>query len=196
MSETKKPSFLRRKYVINFKFQSAFIRKSFFIAGLMIISQYVALQYIFARFNIYGETLPYDLKRKFYEFLNPQYDTINQTFLVLGLITSISIVVWGLIQSHRIAGPLHNIKLRLKKISKATTTSDLTGFESTQFRRSDYFHELADEYNKALQNLKNLAKNEIMKNEKPETPEEQLLNNTSQEKVIALKTYTDKNKAA
>jgi hypothetical protein len=65
--------------------------------------------------------------------------------------------MWGVFQSHRIAGPLHNLKLKLQKIRQLKDISEINLIEETQFRRSDYFHELADEYNKTIHHLKDVV---------------------------------------
>lgn len=155
-SPQKRPSVWRRKYVVNFKFQAAFIRKSLFIAGLILGVQWFALQYIFLRFNIYADSLSYDSSKLFYDFLNDQSMMLNQTFLWMCLFTPICIFLWGVFQSHRIAGPLHNLKIKLHKIRQMKDVSDMSSIEETQFRRSDYFHELADEYNKTINHLKDV----------------------------------------
>jgi len=154
----KRPPLWKRTYFINSKFQRSFIKKTLVIAICMIIAQWVALQYIFVRFNIYGESLNYESKKKFYDFLSPQMNMINETFLWLGLITPLCLFLWGMFQSHRIAGPLHNLKIRLQRIRSITNLEDLTLLESTIFRRSDYFHEMAEEYNKTIDHLKAISK--------------------------------------
>lgn len=160
MQKTKgmRPPLWRRKYVVNFKFQAAFIRKALFVAGFILVSQWFALQYIFVRFNIYAEELSYDQRKQFYEFLSAQTMMLNQTFLWMCLFTPICIFLWGVFQSHRIAGPLYNLKSRLHKMREITDVNNFSQLEETQFRRSDYFHELADEYNKTINHLKVLVK--------------------------------------
>ncbi len=152
-----RPSMWRRKYVINFKFQAAFIRKALFIAGCILGAQWFALQYIFLRFNIYADSLSYDSSKLFYEFLNDQAMMLNHTFLWMCLFTPICIFLWGVFQSHRIAGPLHNLKNKLHKIRQLKDISEINMIEETRFRRSDYFHELADEYNKTIHHLKDIV---------------------------------------
>ena len=73
------------------------------------------------------------------------------------LFTPICIFLWGVFQSHRIAGPLHNLKIKLQKLRALKDISDINLIEETQFRRSDYFHELADEYNKTIHHLKDIV---------------------------------------
>lgn len=171
-----RPPLWRRKYVVNFKFQAAFIRKALFVAGFILVCQWFALQYIFVRFNIYAEELSYDQRKQFYEFLSAQTLMLNQTFLWMCLFTPICIFLWGVFQSHRIAGPLFNLKLRFHKIRQLKNTQELSNIEETQFRRSDYFHELADEYNKTISHLKNIIQE----------------NSISESKVVELKNYPKK----
>lgn len=82
---------------------------------------------------------------------------LNQTFLWMCLFTPICIFLWGVFQSHRIAGPLFNLKNKLHKIRQIKDISEISNLEETQFRRSDYFHELADEYNKTVNHLKDMV---------------------------------------
>jgi hypothetical protein len=149
-----RPPIHKRKYLVNFKFQADFIKKSLVVAAGLIIVQWCTLQIIFVRFNLYGEDLPHELKVKFYDILNHQIDMLNQSFLWMCILTPIILFVWGIFQSHRIAGPLHNIKLKLKEIRGFKNTEELTkNITETQFRRSDYFHELAKEYNETVKHL-------------------------------------------
>ena len=164
---SKQPSVWRRKYIINLDFQGSFIQKSLFIAFTINVIFYFALEFIFIKFNIYGESLQHDARVKFYTFLKDQKEILNLTFLYVGSITAFSIVLWGIFQSHRIAGPLFNLKLQLKKIRSAKDLKDLSEVGATKFRANDYFHDLAEEYNQSIQHINKLLSESLV--ETPDT---------------------------
>ncbi|MDH4469247.1 MAG: hypothetical protein QE271_14410 [Bacteriovoracaceae bacterium] len=166
---SKQPSVWRRKYIINLDFQGSFIQKSLFIAFTINVIFYFALEFVFIKFNIYGESLQHDARVKFYTFLKDQKEILNLTFLYVGSITALFIVFWGIFQSHRIAGPLFNLKLQLKKIKSAKNLKELSEVGVTKFRTSDYFHDLAEEYNQSIKHInKLLSENNVESLEQPE----------------------------
>jgi len=158
---SKQPSVWRRKYIINLEFQGAFIQKALFIAFAINVIFYFALEYIFIKFNIYGESLQHEARIKFYSFLKDQKQILNQTFIYVGSTTAIFIVIWGIFQSHRIAGPLFNLKLQFKKLKGAKSLEELAEISKTKFRTSDYFHDLAQDYNECVSHIEQLVKSKL-----------------------------------
>lgn len=180
----KRPALHKRKYVVNFAFQLAFIKKLFLVAMGITLCQWLALQYVFIKFNLYGEQLPYEQRKHFYDFLAPQVQTLNEAFIYMCIVSAIALIVWGTMQSHRIAGPLFRLRQTIKILMELKSWKDLEHIEMMQFRRNDYFHELAKEFNQALQRLKSL-KQETLETEEEESKE------IEENNVISLDQYQE-----
>lgn len=148
MKQTQKPKFYRRKYFINPKFQGSFIQLVIGIALLINLILYATNIFIFFKFNLYGETLDYESKQQFYSFFQDQISLLNQSFLIVGTIIFAIIFVFGLLVSHKVAGPLYNLTLQLKKLQSLDDLNNIHHITGTQFRKTDFFHEIATEYNK------------------------------------------------
>ncbi len=166
MSEksTKRPSFWKRKYYINPEFQGSFIQMVIGTALLINLVLYGANIFIFYKFNAYGESLNFDQKREFYNFFQSQILSLNKVFLICGGIVFGILVVYGLLMSHKVAGPLQNLKNQLKYIQKLEDLDNVHTLQSTHFRKTDYFQDMADEYNKALKQIQQLQWNSQKEN--------------------------------
>lgn len=176
----RKPTFWRRQYFINPEFQGSFIQMVIGTALLINLVLYGANIYIFFKFNAYGESLNFDQKRQFYEFFQNQILSLNKVFLISGAIVFAILVVYGLLMSHKVAGPVYNLELQLKKIQKLENLDNVHQLKATSFRKTDYFQDVAEEYNKALLNIQQLQWNEM----KGETPENEAVEDT--DNVIPL----------
>jgi methyl-accepting chemotaxis protein len=58
--------------------------------------------------------------------------------------------------SHRIAGPLFNLKMQLKRLKNSKNKEDLLNIPEAKFREHDFFHDLAHRYNEAIENVQNI----------------------------------------
>lgn len=174
----KKSFFWRRQYFINPEFQGSFIQMVIGAALLINLVLYGANIFIFFKFNAYGESLNYDQKKQFYEFFQNQILALNQVFVLCGGIVFGILIVYGLLMSHKVAGPLHNLQNQLKKLQKLDDLQNIHNIHGTNFRKTDYFQELAEEYNKALVQIQQLQWNEMKdKNLTNESVSEEFENN-------------------
>jgi len=109
---------------------------------------YLSQAYFFAEFQRMGVTLGLPPEHALFRFLAEQQGTLNQIFaIVAGVSFSLSLF-FGLVVSHRIAGPLYRMKGHMVRVALGTTRSEL------QFRDGDFFPELARAYNLQLRRLK------------------------------------------
>ncbi len=154
-----RPPFWKRKYYINAEFQGSFIQMVIGTALLINLILYGANIYIFYKFNAYGEALSFEQKREFYQFFQTQIVSLNQVFLICGGLVFGILVVYGLLMSHKVAGPLENLKIQFQKIQKLEDLENVHHLQSTCFRKTDYFRDMADEYNKALKQIQQLEWN-------------------------------------
>lgn len=143
MSE--KPPFYRRKFIINTDFQFPFIFRMIVINLLTMGMLFVGLYAIFYRFNFLGNEMGLESGHRYYEFVQEQFLMISVLFFGGAISSTIVLSVYGVFLSHRIAGPLENLKIRFKEMSKKNPTEC-----KTRFRRDDFFHDLAQAYNEHL----------------------------------------------
>ena len=142
-----KPPFYRRKFIINTAFQFPFIVRMVVINLLTMGVLFVGLYVIFYRFNFLGNELGLESGHRFYEFVREQFMMIGALFLGAAISSSMILAVYGVFLSHRIAGPLENLKIRFRKMREEAPEEC-----KTRFRKDDFFHDLAEAYNEHLDN--------------------------------------------
>ncbi len=147
----------RKRYYIAPEFQSEIIKKMLFIGLMGNALLYLVNFAIYFHFNTYAQKLPREQKKAFYEFFHQQIDLINYYFLGLGLLFTMGLIFYGIKLSHRMAGPLFNLKQQFKKIENCTGMEEIKSITPTRFRKNDFFHDLADHYNKALHQIQKLS---------------------------------------
>ncbi|MBC75436.1 MAG: hypothetical protein CME64_05410 [Halobacteriovoraceae bacterium] len=143
--------FHRRKFLINTDFQFPFIARMVVVNLLTMAILFIGLYLIFYRFNFLGNELGFEADHRFYEFVREQFVIISALFLGAALSSSLVLAVYAVFLSHRIAGPLENLKIRFKQL-KANAPKNC----KTCFRKDDFFHDLASAYNDHLDNVQKL----------------------------------------
>ncbi len=122
------------------------------------IINYVALLFIFviAVFYILNIVFYYLLKQKgvdagllasseYFLFLNKVAKLITISFVFVSFISLIVIYYFGLRLSHRIAGPIYKIDMKLDEMIETNT------FQEIKLRNDDYFQDTAKKINDLLQ---------------------------------------------
>lgn len=145
----------RRKFLINADFQLPFVMRMIIINLLTIGILYIAVYVIFYRFNFLGEELGFESTDKYYVFVEEQFILITTVFVAVAISSSFLIGVYNFFLSHRIAGPLENLKIRFKKMETENPSEC-----KTNFRKDDFFHDLASAYNKHLDTRKDKSEKE------------------------------------
>ena len=135
----------RRKYLINSDFQLPFVMRMIIINLLILGLLYIGVYVIFYRFNFLGSELGFDSTHRFYNFIEEQFILVTTVFVAIAISSSFLIGVYSFFLSHRIAGPLENLKIRFKKLE----TEDPKNCK-TKFRKDDFFHDLASAYNEHI----------------------------------------------
>lgn len=115
---------------------------------------YVGMYIIFYRFNFLGNELGFESTHKFYEFIEEQFILITTVFVAVAISSSFLLGVYSFFLSHRIAGPLENLKIRFKKL-ETEKPNDC----KTKFRKDDFFHDLASAYNEHIEKQANEGEN-------------------------------------
>lgn len=84
----------------------------------------------------------------FFEFIEEQRKAKLWFFGLAGL-ADVSLIFWmGLRFSHRIAGPIHRLKISLLELADRKNPQAV---KKITFREDDFFPELADAYNEAIE---------------------------------------------
>jgi methyl-accepting chemotaxis protein len=138
----------RKIYLINPRFQWRFI--GFMAAvSLLAISILFLSNILFFR-NMYQEALSVGLTpdNPYFDFLAEQQSSLSTVYFGVSAVAFVVMVGLGILYSHRIAGPLHNLNNRMKQIAQGDAPSPV------RFRRKDQFRELAESFNAMISKLK------------------------------------------
>lgn len=136
----------RRKYLINPSFQLPFVTRMVVINIIMTCLLYIGIYIIFYRFNFLGNELGLESTHRFYKFIDEQFVLITTVFVAAGVASSLVLAVYSFFLSHRIVGPLENLKIRFKRLENESPDEC-----KTRFRKDDFFHDLAVAYNEHLE---------------------------------------------
>lgn len=146
---------LLKSYLIDKPFQLRFVLYclgfNFVLSGLFVYSAYR----FFRQFEMMGRSAGFPPDHSFFNFIQRQELHLYTNMLWSLLFVTIVALIFGVIQSHKIAGPLYRLKLELKKM---TTNKKLSNIS---FRQKDYFQDIPEEFNKMVESVteKNEAEN-------------------------------------
>lgn len=133
----------KRSLLINPKFQWTLIGYAAAIAALILIAVYGLLIFAFHQFVQIGTQAGLPADHIYFQFIQMQQTTFSRVMLTLALIVGIILVSGGLVISHKIAGPVYRMQKEFNKMA-AGDPLDLT---PVNFRKGDFFPELADSFN-------------------------------------------------
>jgi len=138
------PVFKRKSYLINPRFQISFILilTGFSLTVLTVV--YISLMRFFDHYTKNGQGLGLSNKHIFFEFINSQKHFMNRLFLFTSIFLIVFEFIFGLLYSHRICGPLQNMKSFLDHQDPNKTQKLLA------FRKTDYFKDLAESFNQFM----------------------------------------------
>ena len=133
--------------IINKNFQ---FKLCFMICSLVFFSSFIYLISIndlfnqFIASNLENAAKFEDIKIKLFTLL------ITVQLAYLGIVFAFSVLI-----SHRIAGPLHKLKLYLESVRQGSKSTKVT------FRDKDYFHDVAAEVSQTMEYLSQKSEDEI-----------------------------------
>lgn len=147
----------RKKYLIEKKFQINFIIDFIkvmviflvFTGALFIIYYYFKYQHGEALFNEYLLEVK---KGEPVRVINP-FEIVLPVIIISVLLTSIFTIIYGLLYSHKIAGPIYRIKRTIDTISKGRLDFNV------KLRNKDKFREVAGFLNILISSLNTKIKN-------------------------------------
>jgi hypothetical protein len=131
----------RRNYFINPTFQITLISYTLVILSIVIAVLWGANHYFFMVFMKMGKNASLPEGHVYYQFLQEQRVLMNRIFLAISAIVSTLVAVSGIFLSHKIAGPIHRICSHMKADAQNKR------FSKVEFRKNDFFPELAEAYN-------------------------------------------------
>ena len=105
---------------------------------------YAAQMFFFWKTNQAGVTEGLPADHVYFQFIAEQQRTMTWVFLSTALAVSGLLVLFGLVYSHRIAGPLYHLRNYLKARSQGRIQEPLA------FRTNDYFQEVAESVNEYI----------------------------------------------
>ncbi|MBS1958392.1 MAG: hypothetical protein JST80_02880 [Bdellovibrionales bacterium] len=145
-SNRKKSSLL-----INPKFQWTLIGYASFIAGLILLAVYGLFSFGFHEFVSIGTQAGLPSDHVYFQFIRMQETTFLRVIAAIALLIAVILIVGGLIISHKIAGPIY----RMQKELTTMATAENPELRNINFRKGDFFPELADAFNALVKSFKN-----------------------------------------
>ena len=141
-------TFKRRTYIVDRSFQYAFMAR---FTGMVVSGILLAFLILTGWFLVkYSRS---DLAMKFFYITGEPGSSLKQTNLMNLVIPSLAVsavlsciftLAFGLFYSHRIAGPIYNLKKALREVRGGKVD------RVVKFRKGDEFHDLAEEINKTI----------------------------------------------
>jgi hypothetical protein len=148
-NDVKKVTLLRRTiYFTNPRFQLSFLSYVLAMVFTVIAIFYASNMYFFFKFAAKGKEIGLPPQHVFFKFLHEQQHSMDIIFLISALFCFLLVICIGFFISNRVAGSMYRMEDHLRKM---TTKGD---YVDLKFRRSDYFHELADSLNAFVRSIK------------------------------------------
>jgi hypothetical protein len=139
----RKPSIFRTKFIIMPSFQWKIIVQGVILSFAIVLSTRLIEKFFIVDLldsHIALETDP----ARFIEHIRELQNRLQFMFMMKSLIVILVISFWGMVLSHRIAGPIYRIKKSLDDFTQKG------GELKIKFRLKDNFHELAESINQAF----------------------------------------------
>ncbi len=131
----------RKKLLINPEFQVKFI-KNLILLNLGVCGIFYGAQsYFFWESRQLGRSIALAPDHVFFRFIDEQQRSMNLITVSTVLLVSLVIFGFGLVYSHRIAGPIYRLHKYFKGRANGTETDPL------KFRQDDYFQEICESVN-------------------------------------------------
>jgi methyl-accepting chemotaxis protein len=142
----------RRNYLINPKFQWSMVGIFIGISLIINIIYFISMSYSFNEFQAIGRELKLPPDGQFFKFINHQEGQFTKVFLWTSGISSVILVIFGVLLSHKIAGPIYRISEDLKSMIKDGK------LKTVQFRKGDFFIEMTEIFNSFISSIKDKMK--------------------------------------
>ena len=135
---------IRKQYIVSPVFQYWFIAfcafSAVFASGLF----YGGTTYFFAKYHQLALDVGMQPSDPFFKVLGNMKSMMGWVFIVTSLVTTLLTTIVGAIFSNKVAGPLSRLRIHMGQIARGET------IEQVNFRKGDFFEEVAEAYNKQL----------------------------------------------
>ena len=142
----------RKTFLINPKFQIRFIGHLIFAVAISIAIFYLAELFFFKEMMREGIEAKLPDDHVYFELILRQKALMDKVFMITGLIVFVFLTIFGVLLSHRIAGPLYKLNMSFENMAQKRKV------ERISFRDKDYFQELPESFNKAIEALEEDSK--------------------------------------
>ena len=139
-----RPQNRRKTYLINPRFQWRFIGFMAIVSLLAISMLFVSNILFFRNMEQEARSVGLSPDNPYFDFLQEQKSALSALYFGVSGVVFVVMMSLGIMYSHRIAGPLHNLNNKMKRIADGEDPSPVN------FRRKDQFQELADSFNAML----------------------------------------------
>jgi nitrogen fixation/metabolism regulation signal transduction histidine kinase len=139
----------RKNYLINPKFQLSIVGIFIGIALIINMINFLSITYSFHEIIAAGNQANLPENSPFFKFIHSQENHFTSIFLWTSLISATTLVIFGILLSHKIAGPIYRINEDLKAMTKDGKLKTL------HFRKGDFFVETTETFNNFIKSLEN-----------------------------------------
>ena len=134
----------RNVLLINPHFQFRFIGLLVFATFLAISIFYLSEIFFFKEMIEKGMSANLPEDHIYFDLISSQKNFMDKVFLITSIVVFLFLLIFGLLLSHRIAGPLHKLNESLEDLAANKKIKKIT------FRKKDFFRELPDSFNKVV----------------------------------------------
>ena len=138
----------RKNYLINPTFQLTIVGIFIGISLIVNLIYFFSMSISFEEFFSLGKQLGLPKESQFFKFITHQKDKFTNIFLATSLLSSLVLIIFGILLSHKIAGPVYRMTEDLKEMTKNKKTKEV------HFRKGDFFIELTEIFNNFLDSHK------------------------------------------
>lgn len=138
----------RKNWIIYPQFQLRLILANLFVMVIVLASTYFAIRHTYQ--NLHSEGLNAHLApdHPYFGFVNYQSNMIYSYLGIAFLVAFILSTLVSVFISHKVAGPIVRLRGYFKRIAEGNSV------EKVAFRKGDFFSDLPEEINKAIERIK------------------------------------------
>lgn len=140
----------RKNWIINQDFQYKFITYTLLPVGITILIFWLSIEIFFYRMLMIGKKFNIPDNHGFYLLLRTQKSEFFSIAIILIIILIIAFFIWGVLLSHKIAGPFYKFK---KYLDESQNTKECLQ-TPLAFRKGDFFLEIPEAFNNFIERNK------------------------------------------
>jgi len=144
----------RKTYLINPRFQWRFIAFMAAVSLLAIAVLFLSNVLFFREMEQAALSIGLTRDNPYFDFLDEQKSSLYTLYFGVSGVAFVLMMAVGILYSHRIAGPLHNLRNKMQRIAEGEEPSKV------EFRRRDQFRELAESFNAMIARLRDTGKSD------------------------------------